>query len=95
MATCFEMVYEMSRFVTHFHISKNYLYCQSSLISCILFHIRLATGPPHTPNRSGSGRQHRRLRLVAAVDGADYSPENALLTMAAAGFGVPFSWNKP
>jgi hypothetical protein len=24
-----------------------------------------------------------------------YFPENALLTTAAAGFGVPFSWNKP
>lgn len=26
---------------------------------------------------------------------SDYFPENALRTTAAAGFGVPFSWNKP
>jgi hypothetical protein len=44
---------------------------------------------------SVSGRPHQRLRLEAAVDGVDYSPENALRTTAAAGFGVPFSWNRP
>ncbi len=44
---------------------------------------------------SVSGSLHQRLRLEAAVDGADYFPENALRTTAAAGFGVPFSWNRP
>ena len=36
-----------------------------------------------------------RFRCSAAAMESIYFPENALLTTAAAGFGVPFAWNKP
>jgi hypothetical protein len=58
--------------------------------------------PPQPPADCGIGGRYniglpstRALSSLLVAPCSDYFPENALLTIAAAGFGVPFSWNKP